>query len=61
MLEPVGDALLLHQDRILAAPPVDREYRKRNPVKYFANEIAHFQEIVGVVEARVLRTIGAQR
>jgi 1-acyl-sn-glycerol-3-phosphate acyltransferase len=61
MVEPIGDALLLHHDRILAAPPVDREYRKRNPVKYFANQIAHFQEIVSLVEERVLRTVGAER
>ncbi len=61
MIEPIGDGLLLHQDRILAAPPVDREYRKRNPVKYYANQIAHFQEVVSLVEERVLRTVDAER
>jgi len=61
MVEPIGDALLLHQDRILAAPPVDRDYRKRNPVKYYANQIAHFQEVVTLVEERVLHTVGAER
>jgi len=60
MLEPIGDAFLLRHDRIRSAPPVDGDYRKRNPVKYFANQIAHFEEVVTMVEERVLRTVGAQ-
>ena len=61
MLKTVGEGLLLHQDRILSAPPVDREYKKRNPVKYLANQIAHLDELVSTVERRVLRTVGARR
>jgi hypothetical protein len=61
MLEAMGEDLLLHRDRVLSAPPVDRDYRKDNPVKYLANQMAHLEEIVATVEARVLKTVGAYR
>jgi len=59
MLRVAGEELLLLKNRILSAPPVDHRYRKRNPVKYLANEVAHYTEIVSMVEARVLRTVDA--
>jgi hypothetical protein len=60
MLRVAGEELLLLKNRILSAPPVDHRYRKRNFVKYLANEVAHFTEIVSTVEACVLRTLGAR-
>jgi len=60
MLRTAGEELLLLKNRILSAPPVDHRYRKRNAVKYLANEVAHFTEIVSMVEARVLRTVGTR-
>ena len=59
MIETGGERLLLCLDRVLSAPLADREYRKQNPVKYLANQVAHLEEVVGTVEARVLKTIGA--
>jgi 1-acyl-sn-glycerol-3-phosphate acyltransferase len=61
MLKRTGEGILLSRDRVLSAPPVDREYRKRNPVKYLANQVAHLEEIVGAVETRVLETCRAHR
>jgi 1-acyl-sn-glycerol-3-phosphate acyltransferase len=60
MLKTAREELLLLKSCILSAPPVDHDYRKRNPVKYLANQVAHFDEIVSMVEARVLRTVGAR-
>ena len=57
MLRTVGEELLLYRERILSAPPVDHGYRKRNPVKYLANQVAHLEEVVSAVETRVLRTV----
>jgi hypothetical protein len=60
MLRTAGEELLLLKNGILSAPPVDHDYRKRNLVKYLANQVAHFPEIVSTVETRVLRTVGAR-
>ncbi|MCK5558108.1 MAG: hypothetical protein KAJ01_07010, partial [Candidatus Hydrogenedentes bacterium] len=57
MLRTVGEELLLYRERILSAPPVDHDYKKRNPVKYLANQVAHLEEVVSAVETRVLRTV----
>jgi 1-acyl-sn-glycerol-3-phosphate acyltransferase len=61
MIRISGNELLLRSERILSAPSLDHDYRKRNPVKYLANQIAHFDEIVSAVEERVLRNVGARR
>jgi 1-acyl-sn-glycerol-3-phosphate acyltransferase len=61
VLKRTGEGILLSRDRVLSAPPVDREYRKLNPVKYFANQVAHLEEVVDAVETRVLKTIHTHR
>ena len=61
MIKTADQGLLLHLDRILSASPVGPDYRKRNPVKYLANQVAHLEEVVGTVETRVLKTIGTNR
>jgi len=60
MLKTVEEGLLLYQDRLLSAPPVDHDYRKHNPVKYFANQVAHLEEVVSTVETRVLGTVSTE-
>ncbi len=61
MIKKTGEGFLLSRDRVLSAPLVDREYRKRNPVKYLSNQVAHLEEIVSAVETRVLKTVGVHR
>jgi 1-acyl-sn-glycerol-3-phosphate acyltransferase len=60
MLRRGREELRLRKKRILSSPPVDHRYRRRNLVKYLANQVAHFDEVVSVVEKRVLRTVGTR-
>lgn len=46
--------------RILEAPPADTRYRKRNPVKYLANQILHLPEVVRAIEACPLEAAADQ-
>jgi len=36
---------------VLAVPELDTRYRKRNPVKYYVNQIIHMQDVVATLEA----------
>jgi len=38
-------------DRILGCPPLDTKYRKRNPVKFIANQLLHMPDVIRAVEA----------
>ena len=42
-------------DKILAAPPVDLDYRERNPVKFVLNQVIHYADVIAALEDVVLR------
>ncbi len=44
----------LNAERILHAPELTPAYRNENPVKYHANQIAHFSDVVAMLEATTL-------
>jgi 1-acyl-sn-glycerol-3-phosphate acyltransferase len=43
-IEPIADS-------ILAAPPLDDDYKKANPTKYLVNQFIHMGDVVRAVEA----------
>ena len=49
-----GDILELMTERILHAPAPAMHYRKENPLRYLANQLLHFADVVDAVERMVL-------
>lgn len=49
-----ADSVRLNVERILHVPALTPNYRKENPVKYFANQILHFSDVVAMLEAAAL-------
>ncbi len=45
-----GGRVRLDPARILASPPVDVDYRKKNPVKFSVNQILHLPDVVAALE-----------
>ncbi|HNR34838.1 MAG TPA: hypothetical protein PKO36_06640 [Candidatus Hydrogenedentes bacterium] len=45
----------LNREAILSVPRTIGDYRKRNPVKYLANQILHMSDVVRAVEQEVCR------
>lgn len=37
--------------RVLDCPPLDTKYRKRNPVRFFANQLLHLPEVTRTIES----------
>ena len=50
MLTLQNDTLKPHSDAILAAPPLESSYRKRNPIKYQVNQFLHLADLVYLLE-----------
>jgi 1-acyl-sn-glycerol-3-phosphate acyltransferase len=50
MLERRGASVVLNREAILYAPAPDRDYRRRNPVKYLTNQILHLPDVVAALE-----------
>lgn len=46
MIETRDDAVVPDSARVLYAPGLDTSYRKFNPVKFIANQILHFDDVV---------------
>lgn len=46
MAEVRGGAILPDSARVLHSPGLDTSYRKANPVKFIANQILHFDDVV---------------
>jgi len=44
----------LDRSKVLATPPLDRTFRKLNPVKYSLNQILHFADVTQALEEIVL-------
>ncbi len=42
------------RDAVLATPPLDKHYRKRNPVKYLANQLLHLPDVTAAIEDAAL-------
>jgi 1-acyl-sn-glycerol-3-phosphate acyltransferase len=49
-----GGGAMLDRERILSAPAPDREYKRKNMVKYLANHFLHLSDVVAAIEAVVL-------
>src|SRR5690606_27713785 len=47
----------VHPDagRILCVPELDTKYRKRNPVKYFVNQVLHLRVVTDAAEQEFFR------
>ena len=48
-----GNAVLPRHARILAVPPLDTNYRRRNLVKYLVNQVLHHDDVTHEVERRM--------
>ena len=46
--------------KILAAPALENDYRKRNPVKYHINQLLHFDDVVRLLNAEALRGLSTE-
>jgi 1-acyl-sn-glycerol-3-phosphate acyltransferase len=51
---PDGPCVEANASAILATPALDTRYRKLNPVKFYCNQVMHFQDVVAAAEERVL-------
>lgn len=49
-----GTSVQLDRSKVLATPPMDRTFRKRNPLKYSLNQILHFADVTRAIEDAVL-------
>lgn len=56
MIEFRGKSVEPNSEAILAAPPVDAQYRRNNPVKYLTNQILHLSDVTAAIERVVLRS-----
>jgi hypothetical protein len=54
MLRLAGDQVRPDRARILEAPSLDTNYRRRNPVKFLVNQILHLSDVVAAMEAQTL-------
>jgi 1-acyl-sn-glycerol-3-phosphate acyltransferase len=50
MLTREGEIISLKPDLILSAPEPDREYKRKNPVKFQLNQILHLSDVVAHIE-----------
>lgn len=50
MLRLNGATIRLNTQAILSAPELDTKYRKLNPVKFHANQILHFTDLIARIE-----------
>ncbi len=50
-----GQSIRPNAERILLPPPLDTTYRRENPVKYLANQILHFGDVVEGITERALQ------
>ena len=55
MLSLEGQSIQPNAQRILLAPALDTTYRKENPVKYLANQILHFGDVIEGIMDPALR------
>ncbi len=52
----VQDArIYVNVPEVMAIPPLDREYRDKNPVRFLCNRIVHLSDVIRIVEERSLR------
>lgn len=51
-----GNRIDPNVDAILAAPEIDTDYRKKNPVKHTFNHILHLKDVVSAIEDAALGT-----
>lgn len=50
MLRVRGSHIVLNREAILSSPAPDREYRRKNPVKYLVNQLLHFPDVAAAAE-----------
>lgn len=50
MIEWRKPSVTVVPEAVLAAPPLDSEYREKNPVKYLANQVLHMTDLVAAAE-----------
>lgn len=53
LLRKIGTAYELDAAAVLAPPPLDTQYLRRNPIKYHVNQILHLNDVVAVLENAV--------
>ncbi len=58
LLRFTRNAVSIDRDRILATPPMDRTFRRLNPVKYSLNQILHFADVTRAIEEVALTPQG---
>lgn len=59
MLSVNGPDIELNKDSVLASPPVDRAYKRVNPIKYLTNQLLHLKDETAAIERAVLGTVAA--
>lgn len=57
MLSVNGDQLNADPSGVLRVPDLDGSFRKRNPIRYAANQVLHLPELVSLTEEAVLRSL----
>jgi len=54
IIQHYKDDVALASDVVRRCPPLDRSYKDLNPIKFLANQILHFPDLVGAAETAVL-------